>query len=206
MQSSATKNQNLKSTDCFGPYNRKIESVIGRSIKQIFLPPLAEQVTPAEKYIFVSVVFLLPNLQCISSPNTMINSSIEHLILSVHRKKSFSIFPSPVGTYQTLPGREIMTSYINHSRLGRVWSVTSRLGKGMSKSFFTVYKRKIIIKIYDRLDSTKSMVERTRLLKFSFMREEICKILLLFRRKKSSMELSVYLHCDKCFSTLYVPS
>ncbi len=44
--------------------------------------------------------------------------------------------------------------------------MTSRLGKGMSKSFFTVYKRKIITKFYDRLDSTKSMGERTRLLKF----------------------------------------
>jgi hypothetical protein len=34
------------------------------------------------------------------------------------------------------PWAGIVISYINYSRLGRVWEVTSRLGTGISKSFF----------------------------------------------------------------------
>jgi hypothetical protein len=33
-----------------------------------------------------------------------------------------------------------MMSYINYSRLGRVWYVASRLGTGISKSIFTLCK------------------------------------------------------------------
>jgi len=59
----------------------------------------------------------------------------------VHRKKSFSIFPYPDGmslTKLSLGGNN--DAYINYSRLGRVWYVTSRLGTGISKSFFTLCK------------------------------------------------------------------
>ncbi len=57
----------------------------------------------------------------------------------VHRKKSFSIFPSPAQqdvTYQTLPiaGNNLYMTPL--SRPGRVWQMTSRLGTGILKSFF----------------------------------------------------------------------
>ncbi len=58
-------------------------------------------------------------------------------IFHLHHKKSFSIFPSPARislTKLSLAG--IMMSYINYSRQGRVWYVTSRLWTGISKSFF----------------------------------------------------------------------
>ena len=38
-----------------------------------------------------------------------------------------------------------MTSYINYSRLGRVWYVTSWLGTGISKSFFLRCKIAIVL-------------------------------------------------------------
>jgi hypothetical protein len=57
----------------------------------------------------------------------------------IHCKKRLLIFPSPAGmsSNQTLPGRE----YFNYCRPGRVWLVTSQLGMGKSRTFFTVHKR-----------------------------------------------------------------
>jgi hypothetical protein len=55
----------------------------------------------------------------------------------LHCKKKVSRFPVPSRdvTNQTLPGLE----KLNYSRLGRVWLVTSLLGRGKRLTFFTVY-------------------------------------------------------------------
>ncbi len=58
----------------------------------------------------------------------------------------------PSSIYKSFPPRESLVSHIP-------------TGDGnVEKLFLRVYKRKIITKIYNRLDSTKSMGERTRLL------------------------------------------
>ncbi len=60
----------------------------------------------------------------------------------IHHKKNFLILASPV-TYQTLPGREWTKLFLPRESL---W-VTSQLGTGISKSFFTVYFRIFIYSI-----------------------------------------------------------
>ncbi len=58
----------------------------------------------------------------------------------LHCKKAFQNCRSQPGCHLLdSPWAGIMTSYINNSCTGRVWLVTSRLGTGISKSFFTVY-------------------------------------------------------------------
>jgi hypothetical protein len=55
----------------------------------------------------------------------------------IHRKKPFGYSrPQPGCHLPNSPWAGIITSNINYYRLGRVWSVTSRLGTGISKSFF----------------------------------------------------------------------
>jgi hypothetical protein len=50
-------------------------------------------------------------------------------------KKAFRCFrPQPGCHLPNSPSAGIMTTYINYSRLGRVWQVTSWLGTGISKS------------------------------------------------------------------------
>jgi hypothetical protein len=68
----------------------------------------------------------------------IVNSNfwVQHDFISSAVKKKASDIPvsSRDVTYQTLPGREEP----NYSRTGRVWYVTSRLGTGMSLTFFAV--------------------------------------------------------------------
>jgi hypothetical protein len=58
----------------------------------------------------------------------------ERLFRHVHCKKKVIIIPvlSRDATNQALPGRELL----NYSRPGRVWLMTSRLGTGITITFF----------------------------------------------------------------------
>jgi hypothetical protein len=62
---------------------------------------------------------------------------ISHIFLETALLKKIIVFPVPSRdvTNLTLPGREILT----YSRPGRVWFVTSRLGTGKTKTFFTMW-------------------------------------------------------------------
>ncbi len=63
-----------------------------------------------------------------------INSVLWMTAVTLHCKKKVSHFPVPSRdvTDQTLPGQE----KLNYSRPGRVWLVTSRLGKGKRLTLF----------------------------------------------------------------------
>ena len=60
-------------------------------------------------------------------------------------KKAFR-YSQPGCHFTNSPWAGIIMSYINYSRRGRVWQVTSRLGTEISKSFFTVQE------LYDGLN------------------------------------------------------
>jgi hypothetical protein len=53
---------------------------------------------------------------------------------TIHCKKELAIFPSPAG--MSLTKLYLAWKKLNYSRLGRVWSVTSRLGTGKRLTLF----------------------------------------------------------------------